>query len=93
MGWVAAFWHVVNFLSPALGTGAIAAALVKLLWRRELKAVRWLRLATWAGAAGAVVLTAGFAILGRDGAMGTYAAMVVACAAALWWAGFGARHR
>ena len=90
---VAAFWHVVNFFLPALGTGALAAALAKLLWRRELKAVRWLRLAAWAGAAGAVVLAAGLAALGRDGAMGTYAAMVSACAAALWWAGFGARHR
>ena len=31
---------------------------------------------------------AGLVVFEHDGKMATYAAMVVACAAALWWAGF-----
>ncbi|HSW06118.1 hypothetical protein [Aquabacterium sp.] len=88
MGVIDAFWHLLNLLAPAIGMGMIAAAAAKLLWHRELKAVRWRRLALWSSAACAVVLIAGLVITGRDGRMGTYAAMVPACAAALWWAGF-----
>jgi hypothetical protein len=36
-----------------------------------------------------VALLAGLLIQGRDGRMATYLGMVVACAAGLWWAGFG----
>ena len=93
MGPIAAFWHVLDFFVPALGTGVLAAALAKLLWRRELKAMRWVRLAGWACASGAAVLVAGLVAVGRDGAMATYAPMVGACAGALWWVGFGAGRR
>ena len=51
--------------------------------------MRWRRLAGTAGAAGAVVTLAGLVLLGRDGKMATYGAMVVACAVTLWWRGFG----
>ena len=66
---------------PALALGALAAALAKLLWRRDLAAVRWRRLAGPACAAG-VAGDAGRAgdLLGRDGKMVTYGAMVPACA-------------
>ena len=36
-------------------------------------------------------LIGGLAVFGRDGRMATYAALVVASALALWWAGFRAR--
>jgi hypothetical protein len=40
-----------------------------------------------------VVSLAGLVISGRDGRMVTYAAMTLACALALWWAGFGPGRR
>ena len=89
MGPLDAFWHLANLFLPAVGLGAIAAALAKLLWRRELAAVAWRRLAVSAGLAGAAVTLAGLVLFGHDGRMATYAAMAAACALTLWWRGFG----
>jgi hypothetical protein len=86
-----AFWHVINFFAPALVLGAIAAIATKLLWRRTLGGVSALRLWAWASAATAIASVVGLVVFARDGRMATYAAMVVACAAALWWVGFRGR--
>jgi hypothetical protein len=93
MGPLDAFWHLLNFFVAPLGIGAIAATLAKLVWRRDLAGVRWRRLAGWAGAAAAAASVAGLMALGRDGRMATYGAMVVACAGAMWWVGFGPGRR
>ena len=93
MGPLDAFWHLANLFLPALGLGAIAAALAKLLWRRELAAVAWRRLAGPAALAAAGVTAVGLVLFGRDGKMATYAAMVVACALMLWWRGWGPGRR
>jgi hypothetical protein len=93
MGPLDALWHVGNLFVPALGLGALAAALAKLLWRKELAAVAWKHLAGPACAACAAVLLAGLVLLGSDGKMATYAAMVAACAFTLWWQGFGPGRR
>lgn len=85
-------WHLLNFFAPAVFVGAASAAAAKLLWRRELAAVGWRRLAGWASGAGALALAGGLVVTGRDGRMGTYAAMVLATALALWWAGFVRRR-
>lgn len=93
MGPIDALWHLLNLLAPGLGLGVIAAALAKGLWRRDLAGVRFGRLAGWAAAASTAALLGGLVVTGRDGRMGTYAAMVLACALALWWAGLRAsRH-
>ena len=89
MGPLDAFWHLSNLFLPALGLGAVAAGLAKLLWRRELGAVPYRRLALPACAVCAAVVLAGLVALGRDGKMATYGAMVAACALTLWWRGFG----
>ena len=89
MGPLDALWHLANLFVPALALGALAAALAKLVWRRELRPVSWRRLAGPAAAAGVLVTLAGLALFGSDGKMATYAAMVAGCAAALWWQGFG----
>jgi hypothetical protein len=91
VNFVAAFWHIANFFAPALVVGLLAAAAAKGVWRRDLAAIGWLRLAAWASAAMAVVSMLGLVIFEHDGKMITYAAMLVACAAALWWAGFRRR--
>lgn len=95
MGPLDAFWHLVNLFLPALALGSLAAALAKLLWRRDLAAVSWRRLAAPASAVSALAVLAGLWSFGRDGKMATYGGMVLACALALWWRGFGpgARRR
>jgi hypothetical protein len=88
-----ALWHLLNFVTPAVGLGLLSAWGAKLLWRRELAAVRWQRLARDASLAGMVVSVAGLVAFRQDGRMLTYAAMVLACALMLWWRGFGpGRH-
>ena len=89
MGAIDALNHLLGFFLPALGVGTLAAALAKAVWRSELRAVRWARLALWSGAASALAPLAGLFVFGRDGAMATYGAMVLASALALLWAGFG----
>ena len=91
MGPIDALIHLFNLIAPGLGLGLISAALAKLLWRRELAAVAWRRLAGWGASASTVALLAGLVITGRDGRMATYGAMVLACALSLWWAGFRRR--
>ena len=89
MGALDAFWHVSNLFVPALMLGAFSAALAKLFWRRELAAAPWLHLAGPASLACSVVALGGLLVLGRDGKMLMYGAMVLACAVTLWWQGFG----
>jgi hypothetical protein len=93
MGPFDAVWHLLNFFVPALGMALIAPSLAKLLWRRELAGAPWRRLALWAGLASAGTLVAGLVVFGRDGRMATYAALTIASALALWWAGFGPGRR
>jgi hypothetical protein len=85
--------HLLGLFTTALSLGALAAAAAKLLWWRELAAVRWLHLAAPAMAVNALVVLAGVLLWGRDGRMATYAALVVACALSLWWQGFGPGRR
>ena len=80
--------HLLNLFLPALALAAIAAALAKLVWRRELVAVPSVTLLVWAAAANAVVTLAGLVLFERDGKMATYGTMLVANALMLWWRGF-----
>ncbi len=93
MGPLDAIVHLLGLFVPALITGLIAAGLAKLLWRRELARVPWLRLALWSCVAGSAALLGGLIFFGRDGRMLSYLAMVGASALALWWAGFGPVRR
>lgn len=93
MGAIEALNHLLGFFLPALGVGTLAAALAKGLWRGELRAVHWARLALWSGGASALASLAGLVVFGRDGTMTSYGAMVLASALALLWAGFGPGRR
>ena len=88
MGFVDAFWHLTGLFGPALGMALIAPTLAKLLWRRDLRPVAWRDLAAWVFGACAVVTLAGLLLLGRDGRMATYGAMVLAAAVVLGWRGW-----
>jgi len=78
-------WHLANFLAPAVGVGALTAALCKLFWRKSLAKAPWFTLAWQSSLAGLVVLVVGVLWTGHDGRMGTYAALVVVCAFVPWW--------
>ena len=93
MGPIDAFWHLAAFFAPAVGLGVLSAGMAKLLWRRDLKAVTWRRLAKWATVTAALVSLAGLLAFGRDGLMGTYSAMVLATALTMWWVGFVSPRR
>ncbi len=83
--------HLLNFVLPALLLGSISALLAKLVWLRALGGVSVLRLAAWACGAALLALAGGLVVTGRDGSMVTYGVMLLACAAALGWAGWGRR--
>jgi hypothetical protein len=87
------FWHVTNFFAPAALVGLLVPLLAKLLWRRALAEARWTHMSVWAVGGSAIALIAGLVLFGRDGKMATYGAMVLACAAGSWWAGFGPGRR
>jgi hypothetical protein len=89
MGPLDILWHGLNFVAPALGVAAIAAAAVKLLWRTVLRDVSWHRLAGWSAIVGTAALCGGMVVFGRDGKMASYAAMLLGCALSLWAVGFG----
>ena len=93
MGPLDALMHLGNLFLPGVALGALAAALAKLLWRKELAPVSFKRLALPAALAAAAVTLAGLVVFGRDGKMATYAGMVLACALTLWWRGFGPGRR
>ena len=78
------FWHLANFMLPALGVGMLCAALCKAFWRRSLARTSWFTLAWQSAAAGLAVLVAGLVITGHDGRMISYAALVVVCAVVPW---------
>lgn len=89
---VDAFWHLLGLLLPALGTGLLAAAGAKLLWRAELRHLSWMRLTLWSCVAGSIVSAVGLVVFGRDGRIATYGLMVLACVVSLGWVGFWRRH-
>jgi hypothetical protein len=88
-----AFNHLLNLLLPGLATGALAAALAKLLWRRDLASVTYRRLAVAAALTSTGIGIAGLVLLGRDGRMLTYLCMVAGCALALAWGGWTGRKQ
>jgi hypothetical protein len=73
--------------------GGLSALAARLIWRRDLAGAGLWRLSGWAAAAATLTSFGGLIVSGSDGRMTTYAAMVVACALALWWLGFRAARR
>lgn len=87
MGFLDALNHLLNFFVPALGMALLVPSLAHLVWRKALRGAAWLQQVKWAAACNAVVLIAGLLITGRDGAMLTYMALVLASALTVWWTG------
>jgi hypothetical protein len=85
MGVTDVLWHLLGFLAMPVLLAMSAATLVKGVWRRELAAQPWWRMVARASGAAVLAAVVGLVVTGRDGAMLTYAAMLLACAAVLWW--------
>lgn len=83
--------HLFNFVLPALVVGFALAATAPLLMKKVRPHHSWLIQSTMNSGAGLLVLLCGLVFFGHDGKMGTYAAMVLACASVQWFAGKGWR--
>ena len=70
-----------------MGVGFFASALAKVFWRSAMRPVPWFRLFAFTSGFAGAALIGGLVILGRDGRVATYAAMVLASALSLWWFG------
>lgn len=87
MGFFDALNHALNFLLPALAMALLVPSLARLVWRKALRSAGWLRQVKWAAAGNVVVLVLGLVLTGRDGAMLTYAGLVLCSALTVWWTG------
>ena len=75
--------HLINFLAPALAVGFVCALAGGVFRRKAGAPAWWIQAAVNAGA-GALALLGGLILSGRDGTMGTYAALVLACGTSQW---------
>jgi uncharacterized BrkB/YihY/UPF0761 family membrane protein len=87
MGPLDVLFHLLNFVAPALFTGAALALLARFVLRHKSAKLSLAMQIAINSIAGMAVLAAGLWYFGRDGKMATYAALVVACAVSQWLAG------
>ncbi|MET0310854.1 MAG: hypothetical protein ABW051_02295 [Burkholderiaceae bacterium] len=76
--------HLLNFILPALAVSGLLVAMTRFSKRRAFALAPWWAQWGLGAAAGAAVLAAGILLLGPDGKMMTYTALVAACATAQW---------
>ena len=88
MGFFSALNHAWNFFLPALALALLVPSLAHLVWRQELKGRSWLRQVQWTASFNAIVLVLGLILTGQDGAVATYAGLVLASAVVVWWTGW-----
>ncbi|PUE11745.1 hypothetical protein B9Z51_05600 [Limnohabitans sp. T6-5] len=74
--------HLFNFVLPALAMAVFMPGAGR--WVMGPSRNRWGRHMLWHALAGVVVLTGGLVLQGHDGAMATYAALVLVSAALEW---------
>ena len=87
MGFFNALNHLLNFFLPALTMALLVPTLARLVWRAELKGRAWRGQVKWSALANAGVLIVGLVLTGQDGAVATYAGLVLASALVVWWTG------
>lgn len=81
------FSHVLNFLLPAVAMALLVPSLARLIWWKSLASAGWWRQVKVVAMINVVVLLLGLIVLGRDGAMWTYAGLVLASSLTVWWTG------
>jgi hypothetical protein len=78
--------HTFNFIAPAWGVALFCVLMARWVARRWLPMAQW-RLLTQtmvSGVLGSGVLAGGVLLLGADGKMATYSALVMVCGTAQW---------
>ena len=87
--------HAVNFLAPALFLAVLVPAMARLLWWRTARSAGksgksggLAHQMAWVAGVNLLVWVAGLLVMGRDGAMITYAALVLASGLTVWWTGW-----
>jgi TRAP-type C4-dicarboxylate transport system permease small subunit len=76
--------HLLNFVAPALAVGFLCALMGRVFVRKAAGAPRWWIQGAINFGVGALVLLGGLVLFGRDGAMATYVALVLACGTSQW---------
>ena len=75
------FWHLANFVVPALIIGPGLALLSHVIWRKTPSSHSLRAQAAINFVVCLAILVIGLLVAGRDGRIVTYAALVLACAA------------
>jgi len=78
--------HTFNFIAPAWGVALFCVLATRLIARGWLSASRWglMTQVLISGVLGTVVLVVGVFLLGVDGKMTTYSALVMVCGTVQW---------
>lgn len=79
-----AAWHILNALAAPVWVALLSVVGVKLLWRRASAHRSWKDLAFWAGGGALVAHLGAWHLMGAEGTMAGYLALVAAVATALW---------
>ena len=84
MGPIDLLLHLAGLFAPALAVALMVSMLARVLLPAMTAGRSWSLSVVCGFLAGATALAAGLVLLGRDGRMLTYAALVLACAASEW---------
>jgi len=83
MDWLDVFWHLLHWTAPAWAVAAWVSVTGPWVAKRAVGQGLFRRIFL-NGLVGMAALAAGLWLWGNDGKMGTYAALVVACASSQW---------
>ncbi len=84
MGLLDGLNHLLNFVAPALFVALLLTGGGRIFLKKTAVASSWRTQFAINFVVGCLVLAAGLVLLGRDGRMLTYVALVVACATSQW---------
>ncbi|MCZ2103451.1 MAG: hypothetical protein OZ923_02370 [Comamonadaceae bacterium] len=84
MPFLTAINHLLNFLAPALVVALLLVATSHVFMRKLAQPRGWLAPIALLFVVGCAVLALGVALLGSDGRMLTYTALVLVCASVRW---------
>jgi hypothetical protein len=85
MGFLDVLYHLLNFFVPALGVALFTAVGSAVVMKKSSATPGFIAQVAINFAVCALVLVAGLWLLGRDGKIVTYAALVLVCATSQAW--------
>ena len=85
MGLAAALNHLLNLVAPAAALALLLPLCARIFWRNTAPRHVWVAQAAINFVVGCVALLLPLWLLGRDGKVLGYAALVLACASSQWW--------